>query len=368
LGAAVDAANNLWEDRRNRNAPEAPQFYAVFDEARSCLAADDAGFFVNVRMGMGENARTPGPATSQAHRAMNDAAELAAWRAAPRMTSAKSAREQLASARARVAHRQRAAKARIAGHPPRFSAGPNIGVGFAVLALLVVVGVMIGKSIKAQNSGSVTVPGGDGAGDNPMRMPMRIVTPTGEWSVELAGGTEMLLVNEDEPIMDAVVIDANGAVSSFDAAPAAFLPRLLAGADGLGRVGVVWDRSSLDPDRAAALHGVADILEDGGATLVGYDDRKEDIDAAARMRQIIGVSGIDDPGVRSSLTDWMTTSGMTSLIYVERDAPWVILDVTGAGLIGAMGQPTVVPVQKPRAVPETAAPTVGPEGQVGPQI
>jgi len=311
----------------------------------------------DVQMGIGEAARAFGRSPSKGRREMRDAAAAAAWRAHPRMTSTKSAKEQLASARARVARRQQAAMSRAGYRSERFSAGPNIGVGFAVIALLVVVGIIVARAMRIRDSAAGHQAATMIDRDESMHIPLRIVTSTDERTVDLVGDPEMLLINEDEPIMEVLVTDAGGDTIDSEAAPAAFLPRLLAGPNGMGHVAFVWDRSSLDADHISTVHAVADLLEDGGATLIGYDDRKEDIDAAARMRQIIGVSGIDDPGVRSSLREWLTTNGIMSLVYVERDAPWVLIDTTGNGLSGAIDHATEVPTP---TFPATAAPPATP--------
>jgi len=183
-------------------------------------------------------------------------------------------------------------------------------------------------------------------------MTLHVVTPSEVFEVGVTGPSEMLLVNEEEPIADVVVTDSEGDADDFEAAPAAFFPRLLAGPSGIGTVGVLWDRASLDENSLATLHAVADLLEDGGATLVGYDDEETDLQAAAQMRTIIGVASVDEPDVQSAISQWLRSQSITSLVIVEPAAAWVVLDVDGAGLRDAIDNAEVVPAPMRPIVPQ----------------
>jgi serine/threonine protein kinase len=260
---------------------------------------------------------------------------------APKAGPHRPAREQLKSARARVAQRQRMARSRAIGRHDRFNAGPNVGVGLAVLALLGVIGVVIVKSLESARSAEAVAPVADDT--NELHVRMRAVSPRGSWTIDASGDAEMLLIDEDEPTMSVVVSDGETEELEFDAAPAAFFPRLLAGPMGTGTVAILWDRTSLDQSAVSSLHAIADLLEDGGATVVGYKDKNDDLDAAARIRSIIGVSGVDDPAVWSTLSDWMTGEDVFTVLIVEREGPWLVIDPTGQGFLDALDNAHEVP-------------------------
>lgn len=281
---------------------------------------------------------------------------------ANRPKSGRSAREQVASARGRAQQRQRDVRKRISRRGDRFNAGPNPGVAFAVVGLLGLVAfVVFGRGNSKDTSAAAAAP--SAVTDAEMVISMRVVSPRGVWDVEASGGEEMLVVNEEEPNMRCLVIGADDDEVAMDVAPAAFFPRLMAGPMGTGRVGVLWDRASMDKDGLMTLHAVADLLEDGGATLVGYDDDDDDLDAAARMRAIIGVSRIEDSAVWSSLRTWMHGEDVGSVILVERDVPWVVFDATGAGLMDAMDHAAEVPPPPARIAP---SPPPAPQPQQAP--
>ena len=266
-----------------------------------------------------------------------------------RPRSGRSAREQVAAARGRAQRRQRDVRKRMPRRGDRFNAGPNPGVAFAVVGLLGLVAfVVFGRG---QSKDMPAAAASSAVTDAEMVISMRVVSPRGVWDVEASGGEEMLVVNEEEPNMRCLVTGTDTDAVEMDVAPAAFFPRLMAGPMGTGRVGVLWDRASMDKDGLMMLHAIADLLEDGGATLIGYDDDDEDLDAAARMRAIIGVSRLEDSAVWSSLRSWMHGEDVGSVILVERDAPWVVFDATGAGLPDAMDHAAEVPPPPARIAP-----------------
>lgn len=267
----------------------------------------------------------------------------------PRIARGRSAKDQLASARSRVARRRQMARARLPRHA-RFEAGPNIGVGVAVLVFLGIIGLVIAKAVRIETPPAA--PAATNTGD--LQLTMHVLAPTGSWSIDAWGDDDMLLIDEDEPIMRASIVGPEDDSEELSAAPAAFFPRLLAGPLGTGRVAVLWDRATLNGDSVATLHAIADLLEDGGATLVGYDDRAADIDAAARMRSIIGVSGPSDPEVLSALTTWMVGEQLSSMLIVEREGAWTVIDPDGRNLHDAMFNAEALP--PPPIVPATRAP------------